>query len=608
MSSRPYKEDSPINTINKIRNLLYNIDVNPFEQRWANPYGGIYSMRLDLGKDYNNWGTNGKGLTQEYCLASAYGEFIERLQNNMFFCLKPRIFYDRLKEKYGFAFAKDEEYLTYEEFSEIPDSIYNDIIEPYLPREQSCQYFDSIRNWNSNYCLALPFKEINTENVVKIPYIFLYQALGSNGMSAGNTLDEAKFQGLCEVAERAAVANIGYNNLCPPNIDRSIIKKFSSCYELIQKIERNKEFKIVVKDLSLGKGLPVVGTILINIKNNRYRFNAGSDTNLETAINRTLTEIYQGIKDEATMTSIMHLVPCDIEEDIYQKSNKTRISDELQKFFINGAGLMPMSLFSDDPDWDFCQKTFINRESYSAEVEYLTSIFKSMNTKIYFRDASFLGFPSVFIYCPKYSPIGKKNTRESNFSEHTSNLAYYFYKDIIPGIISGSEFSYLSRLDSAIVNSKTSNSTVAKAFGLELYENATWNRMEISFFMCLLWYRSNDIERAYDWFMKFIQIRGYDLEELTNTYYGAVKLYFELLIENLDSDSIESKLLDEGFNLRLVEKTINDLRDRKNIFKNVKYPSCPNCESCDMRVNCKLNAPYILADKLFSYISKTTNC
>ena len=50
--------------------------------RWtSHPFEGLCTNRVTFtGTDT---GTNGKGTSEEYCLASGFAEFMERLQNNI---------------------------------------------------------------------------------------------------------------------------------------------------------------------------------------------------------------------------------------------------------------------------------------------------------------------------------------------------------------------------------------------------------------------------------------------------------------------------------------------------------------------------------------------
>ncbi len=49
-----------------------------------------------------------------------------------------------------------------------------------------------------------------------------------------------------------------------------------------------------MKDCSLGLGFPVIGTVVIFKDKNKYAFKFGSDPDMAIALERCLTEFFQG--------------------------------------------------------------------------------------------------------------------------------------------------------------------------------------------------------------------------------------------------------------------------------------------------------------------------
>lgn len=82
---KPYKNVEPTETIKRIRKLLDDNDIFVIENgHRKDPVTNVCSCRIILGDDglrELNIGSNGKGMTTKYALASAYAEFMERLQN-----------------------------------------------------------------------------------------------------------------------------------------------------------------------------------------------------------------------------------------------------------------------------------------------------------------------------------------------------------------------------------------------------------------------------------------------------------------------------------------------------------------------------------------------
>lgn len=81
---KKYKDRIPQDTIGEIRNFLSSVGALLREQSWCKY--DFYACRLTLsnaGLSSFDIGTNGKGRTYEYALASGYGEFMERFQNRI---------------------------------------------------------------------------------------------------------------------------------------------------------------------------------------------------------------------------------------------------------------------------------------------------------------------------------------------------------------------------------------------------------------------------------------------------------------------------------------------------------------------------------------------
>ena len=87
---KQYKAVSPEETINRIRVILNNIGILLKESSCEKD--GLYACRLTINNDgmsVLDIGTNGKGRSYEYALASGYAEFMERLQNGVVYNQTP---------------------------------------------------------------------------------------------------------------------------------------------------------------------------------------------------------------------------------------------------------------------------------------------------------------------------------------------------------------------------------------------------------------------------------------------------------------------------------------------------------------------------------------
>ena len=155
---KQYKATTPIHTVSKIRKILSNIGILLLERHMI--HDKFSSCRVVIGNDglgKLNIGTNGKGRTFEYSLASGYAEFMERLENHLLLNSKKmltdktfNIFEVAKKEekKSGFLYDQREKNVP---FSDISKTFMEEII-------RMCG-FNSVNELNANhYC---PLKSIN---------------------------------------------------------------------------------------------------------------------------------------------------------------------------------------------------------------------------------------------------------------------------------------------------------------------------------------------------------------------------------------------------------------------------------------------------------------
>lgn len=85
----------------------------------------------------------------------------------------------------------------------------------------------------------------------------------SNGMSAGNTRNEARVQGLSEVFERYVKNRIIAERISLPAIPEEVLARYPQVTESIRTLE-SEGFPIFCFDASLGGQYPVICVVLFN--------------------------------------------------------------------------------------------------------------------------------------------------------------------------------------------------------------------------------------------------------------------------------------------------------------------------------------------------------
>ncbi len=291
------KCESPDNTVQRIKQgferLGLQVEYAPFQVSDNLYWGRIWvnSIRIIC---------EGKGVTPHLCEASAFAELTERLSAGMFY----PVFEEQVR--FNIAALYGEETTRFLNFEWMKgyvnahqDELENPLhIEDLLINENHLSQADiedikgspMARHWVDG------FSVLKQENV-KVPVNFVNYIHGSNGMAAGNTLEEAIIQASCEVFERYAQIHIIRPEKEVPTIDGTSVKN-SFVHEMIRFYEK-QDIQVLIKDFSFDGLLPVIGVFYINnnLRPDRLEHKIlipGASFNLDEGLTRCFTEGVQG--------------------------------------------------------------------------------------------------------------------------------------------------------------------------------------------------------------------------------------------------------------------------------------------------------------------------
>lgn len=136
---------------------------------------------------------------------------------------------------------------------------------------------------------------ISTGEMVLIPFSWFFAINEFNGPSAGNTLEEAALQGVCEIVERHVCSIINNNKTVTPKIDKTSIKD-PVATELLEKFEK-QNIELYLNDFSLDTGICSVGALAVDKSTfpatSEIVYTAGTTPDPEKAIIRAVTEVAQ---------------------------------------------------------------------------------------------------------------------------------------------------------------------------------------------------------------------------------------------------------------------------------------------------------------------------
>ncbi len=381
-----FKDESPLQTVENIKKILRTLDIKT-EEHWFES-GVPYCHSLHVSVCGTTFGVNGKGMSREFALASGYGELMERLQ-----ICAIRLYNTKSNDKS--ALSNVVKYANYKDLLERNNNWYVNyasILESIFgvkcsPDEILKQFADE-----NNDVKVTPFFCVNTRKIEYHPTVLRNRIYTTNGCAAGNTPEEAIVQGISEIVERRHKIRILTENIAVPEIPEDVLKKYTASYKIISYL-RNKGFDVTVKDCSLGTKYPVICLSCIDRATGKYHDHFGAYPIFEIALERALTETFQGrsIDNFAVMDDFLYNSTSEypIQELAYE--NVYGVSKKSPRFFIGNKG------DSWNENCGFSGKN--NKELFKECLEF----FKEQGYDVLIRDLSCLGFPTYQILVPGYS-------------------------------------------------------------------------------------------------------------------------------------------------------------------------------------------------------------
>jgi ribosomal protein S12 methylthiotransferase accessory factor len=480
--------------------------------------------------------TNGKGATKESALASALGEYIERLNNNHF---------------YAGAYWGEE--LANAEFVHYPnekwfkpgkkDALPKEILDPYClsiynpdGELKSSHLIDTNSGNVARGVCSLPFVRQSDQQVVYFPTNLVENLFVSNGMSAGNTLAEAQVQCLSEIFERAVKKKILEGEICLPDVPPEVLAKFPSIMAGIQGLEE-QGFPVLVKDASLGGIYPVMCVTLMNPRTGGVFASFGAHPSLEVALERSLTELLQGRSFEG----LNDLPPPTFE------SNAVTEPYNFVEHFIDSSGIVSWRFFSAQPDYQFVAWNFAG-QGPTANVDEAATLFgvlQGMGKEVYTTVHDQLGAIACRILVPGYSEIYPV---EDLIWDNT-NKALLFREDIL-NLHRLSNKQLAALLDRLENNELDEYADIATLIGIEFDENTAWGQLTVLELKLLINLALKQLEAALDLVGAFLQYNDNTLER--KLFYQALNVVLEVALDpELDMANYEHNLRRMFGNVRM---------------------------------------------------------
>jgi ribosomal protein S12 methylthiotransferase accessory factor len=512
-------KDLPLEqTIANMSGILARLGMKIEIASWRNIVPNVWSLHI---RDAHSpmCFTNGKGATKESALASALGEFIERLNCNFFYNDQ---FWGEDIANAEFVLYPNERWFKPGAKDALPTEILDEYCLKIYNRDGellgSHLYDTNSGNTQRGIC-SLPFVRQSDGETVYFPSNLIENLYLSNGMSAGNTLAEAQVQCLSEIFERAVKREILEGEIALPDVPQDVIAKYPGILAGIQGLEA-QGFPVLVKDASLGGEFPVMCVTLMNPRTGGVFASFGAHPSLEVALERSLTELLQGRSFEGL-------------NDLPQPTFEGQAVIEPNNFvehFIDSSGVVSWRFFSARADYEFVEWDFSGQgeDSNADEAATLFGILEDMGKEVYMAVYDDLGATACRILVPDYSEIYPVD----DLIWDNTNKALQFRADIL-NLHNLSKVG-LRTLAKGLEDSELDDYTdITTLIGIEFDDNTAWGQLTILELRLQIYLALQKYDQAKDLVEAFLQYNDNTVER--GLFYQAVNVVLETALdEDLD--------------------------------------------------------------------------
>lgn len=567
-----FKDATPEATVERIINILKSVNIEVTENWHDSGIDNCHSLILHAGKNLPT--SNGKGITKAFARASAYGEFIERLQAGLFF-YKYQSF-ENDPEVNLQCFAPDGKYFTKEELLESADW-FDYLTESYegLTRESLANQCEMYAHTNDGKILCLPFYNIFENKYVYLPAGFVEHMYAANGCCVGNTKEEALVHALSEIMERKASTSAIVNGTSYPVIPRKILDTFPTVNKILKKLDECEELDVTIFDCSTGNGFPVVSTRIINKISHSYHINYAADPILEIAVQRSLTETFQSRN--------LRTIALNETKPILTTPKALKLSSNMLNQLETGNGWFVADYFAEEITCTRpMSKIADNYDKTNTELlKMMLGLYKETGKPVLIRNYNFLGFPCYMVIVPGFS--------ESRAMKLTEPVQEYAIADFVSGILRNPkkydkfDMSMVTMLNKMIADVNSKKNNFRKLAGLPLTINSDANRILWCVTMAYISLCLGDTRSAISHTDALTRL--FRDSESDRGYFACVRQYLTLKHSAVSEDKIFVIL--KKFNKQAhFEKFEKNLRNNALFDEYLLECDTKNCENCKYKEHC----------------------
>jgi len=382
-------EDSIASMQRKLKALAFHI----IEQSWLNPVANVWSVHI-RDKDCPLLFTNGKGATKKAALASALGEFFERLSTHYFWA-DYYLGVENANNKH--VHYANEKWFSPNSEGSWPAGILNAELQNFYNPDNELEINTLIDTNSANRergICCLPYICERTAEAIYFPVNIIGNLYVSNGMSAGNNLFEARVQALSEIFERYIKFKIIAEGISLPNVPDDVLNRYPKIQQGIKELE-DAGYPLLVQDASLGGKYPVMVITLLNPENQGVYASFGAHPKFEIALERSLTELLQG----RGLDALGGFAEAGFDLD------EIASPQNLETHFIDSSGIMSWQFLHNEPDYEFSDWDQQQRSDTEQEYKDLCQRIHAEGNDIFISDHQELGVYCCRILVPGMSEI-----------------------------------------------------------------------------------------------------------------------------------------------------------------------------------------------------------
>lgn len=509
----PSKDAALEDSISYFQQQLQDLGFDIEEASWLNPVPNVWSVHI-RDKSCGLCFTNGKGASKKAALASALGEYFERLATNYFFA---DFYLGKAIANGDFVHYPNEKWFALTDDNSLPIGMLDDYTRGFYDPEGelTAEMLIDLQSGNDERGIcALPFERQSDLATVYLPMNIVGNLYVSNGMSAGNTRTEARTQGLSEVFERSIKSRIISERISLPKIPAEVMARYPHIQAPIDALEA-EGFPIHAFDASLGGEYPVICVVLFNPTNSTCFASFGAHPRFEVALERTVTELLQG---RSLKELDVFVPPSFADDDVADHHN-------LETHFIDSSGLISWDLFQDQADYEFADWDFSG--SSEQEFAHLLAIFERLEQPVYIADYEHLGVYACRILAPGMSDIYPVD----DLTMANNNMGAHLRGTLLSLPESDADAEQLMGLYELLEEEGFDDFTrIRELLGIASSKGTAWHTLRIGELKCMLALAAGELALALEYADWTLSFNASVFSDERHRYYRCLKAALELYL------------------------------------------------------------------------------